>query len=64
MSRIVDFDSARERLRHERKEARVKGIRNAFKVAREAADPEFTPVAGLKALFSRKKKNKDRKKQE
>jgi len=61
MAELHDFDKARERRIHERKEAKVRGIRDAFRAARESWESDDTRAGKLKGLFNKKKKKGRRK---
>lgn len=62
MTEIVDLSKARERRIHERKEARVRGIRNRFKAARESWEGAEQSADTLKGLFKKKGRGGKKKK--
>lgn len=61
MADIVDFERARERKVHERKEARVRKLRKAFKAVRESWGGESGNAGKPKGLFGKNRKGKKKK---
>lgn len=54
MGELVDFKRAKDEKEHQRKETRIKALKNSFKKSRESAESKSGGAAKLKNLFRKK----------
>ena len=62
MGELFDYESARQRKAHERREAKVRKLRSAFRAARQSWSGEGSAAKGGLTTLLKRRKGKGKKK--